>query len=136
MPLEVHFVHQYNESDYAVIGIMYKEGKENPFLKANLYKSPKEKEVFSSNKKIDLLEILPDNKSYFNYKGSLTTPPCNEVVNWYLLKNPLEASKEQLDHISNILHNNNRPVQNLNGRIISLYIDKPKLITKNYRDNL
>ena len=131
MPLEVHFVHQHNKTDYAVIGVMYKEGKENPLLKSNLDKFPIEKEVYNSNKSIDLLEILPDNKSYYHYNGSLTTPPCNEVVNWYLLKDPIEASKKQLDRMSQILNNNHRPVQNLNGRRISFYLDQPKLLTKN-----
>ena len=45
MPLEDHFVHQHNKTDYAVIGVMYKEGKENPLLKSNLDKFPIEKEV-------------------------------------------------------------------------------------------
>ena len=45
MPLEDRFVRQHNKTDYAVIGVMYKEGKENPLLKSNLDKFPIEKEV-------------------------------------------------------------------------------------------
>jgi carbonic anhydrase len=130
MPLEDHFVHQNNKTYYAIIGVMYKEGKENPLLKSNLDKFPIEKEVYNSYKPIDLLEILPDNKIYYHYNGSLTTPPCNEVVNFYLLKDPIEASKKQLDRMSQILNNNHRPVQNLNGRRISFYLHQPKLLTK------
>ena len=63
MPLEDHFVHQHNKTYYAIIGVMYKEGKENPLLKSNLDKFPIEKEVYNSYKPIDLLEIFRITKS-------------------------------------------------------------------------
>ncbi len=123
-PIEVHFVHKHSDTDYAVIGVMYVEGKENKLLKKYLDKIPTSKGDFKSNDTIDILEILPDNKSYYYYNGSLTTPPCTEIVNWYILKNPLEASKEQIEKFSEILHNNYRPVQPINGRKVKQYLEK------------
>lgn len=123
LPIEMHFVHKYSDTDFAVIGVMYTEGKENELLKNYLDKFPTSKGKFNSEEMINLLEILPDNKSYYYYKGSLTTPPCTEIVNWYVLKNPLEASKEQIRKFSKILHNNYRPVQALNGRKLKQYIE-------------
>ncbi len=55
---------------------------------------------------------------YYHYDGSLTTPPCSEIVEWYVLKIPLTASKEQLNQMLAIMHENNRPIQALNGRKI------------------
>jgi carbonic anhydrase len=65
-----------------------------------------------------LSELLPQNKSFYHYAGSLTTPPCSEVVNWYILKNNITASAMQLSQFSSILKNNFRNIQDLNGRTI------------------
>ncbi len=53
---------------------------------------------------------------YYTYSGSLTTPPCSEVVTWYVLKKPLKASRYQLRKFKEIMHANYRPIQDLNGR--------------------
>lgn len=120
-PIEVHFVHKHSDTDFAVLGIMYKEGKENNLFTKYLNDFPTKKGNFKSDKTIDLLNLFPKNKSYFNYSGSLTTPPCSEVVNWHVLKTPVEASKEQIEAFSKILHNNFRPIQPLNDRTVRLY---------------
>ncbi len=115
-PLEVHFVHQHNDTDFVVIGAIYKEGKENPMLEKHLTNINETMATFSSSGLIDLKTILPETKDYYNYNGSLTTPPCSEYVNWYLIKEPIEASKAQLEKFAKVLHNNFRPTQPLNGR--------------------
>ncbi|HIP26877.1 MAG TPA: carbonic anhydrase family protein, partial [Flavobacteriaceae bacterium] len=115
--------HKHSDKDFAVIGVMYVEGKENELLKKYLDEFPTSKGEFESEDMIDVLNILPDNKSYYYYSGSLTTPPCTEIVNWYVLKTPLEASKEQIEKFSNILHKNYRPIQALNGREIKQYLE-------------
>ncbi len=120
-PIEVHFVHKHSDTDFAVIGAVYIEGKENELLSNYLEKFPTNEGEFKSDKMIDLLKILPNNKSYYYYKGSLTTPPCSEVVNWYILNNPIEASKKQIEKFSTILNKNYRPVMPLNDREILLF---------------
>jgi len=122
-PLEVHFVHKYADDDLAVLGVMFVEGDENAFLKEYLDIIPAKKGEVKSDRLIELLGLFPQNKSYFNYSGSLTTPPCSEVVNWYVLQHPVEASKEQLVRFATILNNNYRPVQPLNERKVRLYRD-------------
>jgi len=120
-PIEVHFVHKHSDNDLAVLGVMFVEGKKNELFEKYLDKFPTEKGEYKSGETIDLLNLFPENKSYFYYNGSLTTPPCTEIVNWYVLKNPVEASKEQIEKFSKILNNNYRPVQALNGRTVKLY---------------
>uniref|UniRef100_A0A4W3H4C4 protein-tyrosine-phosphatase n=1 Tax=Callorhinchus milii TaxID=7868 RepID=A0A4W3H4C4_CALMI len=70
--------------------------------------------------------------SYYRYTGSLTTPPCSEIVEWIVFSRPVFISLEQLDafysiftteqhdHVKSVdyLRNNFRPLQNLNDRII------------------
>ncbi|XP_067031619.1 carbonic anhydrase 1-like [Acropora muricata] len=66
--------------------------------------------------------------SFYSYKGSLTTPPCYQSVKWIVLKNPVLASNYKMtilrrlrDHEEHSICNNFRPVQALNGRIVSVY---------------
>ncbi len=120
-PIEVHFVHKHSDTDFAVIGVMFVEGKENELFKNYLDKFPTSKGEYKSDDMIDLLSLMPKNMSYYHYSGSLTTPPCSEVVSWYVLKNPVEASKEQIEIFSKILKNNYRPIQPLNDRKLGLY---------------
>lgn len=124
-PLEVHFVHKNEAGNLAVIGVLFEEGNENKFLAQFIDKLPKHENNTYVDKKFNytVSDLLPANGSYFNYKGSLTTPPCSEIVEWIVMETPLTASKIQLDAFSNILHDNFRPIQSLNGRVINKYTD-------------
>ncbi len=120
-PIEVHFVHKYSDNDFAVLGVMFTEGKANELFKKYLDHFPTTKGEYQSDEMIDLLSLFPENKTYYYYDGSLTTPPCSEVVSWYVLKAPVSASKEQVKQFSSILNNNYRPIQPLNGREVLLF---------------
>ena len=108
-----HFVHQNPKTkQLAVIAVFFKEGKNNPVLDNVL--SGIGKEI-----RIDPADLLPaDTQHYFHYVGSLTTPPCSENVQWYLLKQPAEASKEQIEAFRKYYVDNERPVQELHDRTI------------------
>ncbi len=60
-PLEVHFVHKYSDTDFAVLGIMFKEGKSNKLFEKYLDKFPKSKGEYKSDDSIDLLSLFPNN---------------------------------------------------------------------------
>lgn len=117
-PLEVHFVHKYADNDLAVIGIMISEGKEYNVFNKNIDSLPDVGGAYSPDYTLDLTHLNGEKPAYFYYKGSLTTPPCSEIVNWIVLKNPIEASKEQIATLSEILHNNYRPEMPLNERTV------------------
>ncbi len=116
-PAELHFVHQNNDS-LAVIGVFIIEGQHNPELE-KLLSALNNKQHEAS---INVLNLMPQNLSYYNYKGSLTTPPCSEIVNWYVLIHPIEASKEQLEELHKIMGNNARPTMPLNNRIVWRFV--------------
>lgn len=64
-------------------------------------------------------ELIPENRGYYRFSGSLTTPPCTEGVRWLIMKNSMMASKEQITDFKEVVqHDNNRPAQALNRRII------------------
>lgn len=123
-PIEVHFVHKHSDTDFAVVGIMYVEGDENELLASYLEHFPKEKGTYTSENVLELASLLPDDVSYYHYSGSLTTPPCSEVVSWFVLKDALTASKEQIEAFATILHENYRPVMPLNNRAVYSYVAK------------
>ncbi len=114
-----HFVHKSAAGKLAVIGVLLNEGKDNAAIKtlwANL--PPKEGEEFVPAKvKFNPAQMLPSSLSYYAYEGSLTTPPCTEGVNFYILKTAVDMSKAQVAKFPFKL--NARPVQSLNGRKIS-----------------
>ncbi|MFC1749327.1 carbonic anhydrase [Pseudomonadota bacterium] len=118
--MEVHFVHKAANGELAIVAVFFEEGKENENLIPiwdNL--PPAGKTTTPPDIKIKATDLLPNNmKDYFHYKGSLTTPPCSETVNWYVLANPLEASKAQLKKLSKLISANNRPLQQLHRRFV------------------
>ncbi len=119
-PLEVHFVHKNaTTGQIAVIAVMVKEGAVNGFLTQFLSHLPAhEDEEYESTETYNAGSFLPADLSYNTYDGSLTTPPCSENVTWIVLDNPVEASPNQIGQITNKEPRNNRPLQQLNGRVI------------------
>ncbi|KAG8260996.1 carbonate dehydratase activity protein [Homalodisca vitripennis] len=72
---------------------------------------------------LSLNVLLPfDTERYFTYKGSLTTPPCLEVVTWIDFKHPIYLSHSQLGafrklrSVEGYMTHNARPIQPLSGR--------------------
>lgn len=123
-PMEIHFVNQSKSGDLAVIGVFVKEGKANPEVAKIIKHLPAQKKQQYQIKgvDIDLTGLLPTDRSYYNFPGSLTTPPCSEGLQWYVMVNPIQASAEQIAALKAVmLPANARPVQPLNNRAVSLY---------------
>ncbi|NHZ34595.1 carbonic anhydrase family protein [Massilia sp. CCM 8692] len=119
-PLGLHLVHKNADNKLAVVAVLFKLGKENPALTNIFNNLPKEAEVEQAvdGVTIDMTGILPPTQGYYNFPGSLTTPPCSEEANWFVLKTPVEMSKAQLAQFHKLYKHNARPVQHLNGRVI------------------
>jgi carbonic anhydrase len=117
-PLEGHLVHADQDGKLAVVAVMFREGAANPLLDA-LWKTMPAKEGDDKElaKPLSATEMLPKQHEYYQFTGSLTTPPCSENVLWLVLKTPATASKAQIDAFKKTMgHANNRPVQPLNKR--------------------
>ena len=69
---------------------------------------------------IDVSTLLPGDRNYYTFAGSLTTPPCSESVTWFVLKNPVQATTGQFDAFGKLYPMNARPVQPVNGRVIKV----------------
>lgn len=62
--------------------------------------------------------LLPADRGYWTYTGSLTTPPCTEGVRWFVLENEISISRDQLRAFAYIFKINSRPAQEAHGRRI------------------
>src|SRR6185503_3084791 len=118
--MEVQLVHKGKYGKLAVIAIMLDEGKESALVKtlwANLPQT-KDREKVVDAVKINALELLPRDKGYYTFAGSLTTPPCSEDVKWFVLKTPTQISADEAARFARSYPMNARPVQELNARDI------------------
>ncbi len=118
-PLEVHFVHKATGGNgLAVIGVFFAEGAENATLAPIWQAMPEREGEASSSATVDPATLLPASRTAFRYAGSLTTPPCSEIVNWTVFGEPLSASSGQIAAFAKMFPNNFRPVQPRNRRFL------------------
>lgn len=146
-PLEVHLVHQDAAGNLAVVGVLFRLGAPNPAVQAMIDAAPQagepDTQLSAQTNSASLLPVaslggglnastrfdqtnsaslLPADTSYYTYMGSLTTPPCTEGVEWIVMTEVLEVSKEQVDQLSALTGGTpiNRPVQPLGDRSITV----------------
>jgi carbonic anhydrase len=121
-PLEVHFVHKSADGALAVAGILVEEGEHDPIWDPILVSLPSgpgdTRHVEGPD--LDPNEFRPLPKHYFRYRGSLTTPPCSEGVEWVVMAELRQISPEQMQSLVSHLHHNNRPVQPLGDRALGV----------------
>ena len=118
--LEGHLVHADKDGHLAVIGVLYQLGDADPAIAQVWAASPKEAGTSQAlATPVDPKALLPKDRDYYAFSGSLTTPPCTEGVRWMVLKAPLTVSQEQVAFLEQAVHgHNNRPVQPVNARLI------------------
>ncbi len=119
MAMVAHFVHKNADGKLAVLGVLLNDGKDNAAIQTLWNNAPKAEgpEVVVDKVKFDPSSLVPAALTHYNYEGSLTTPPCTEGVNFYILKTPVDISKKQVMDFP--FKRNARPVQPLNGRKIN-----------------
>lgn len=117
-PMEAHLVHADVNGNLAVIAVMFVEGKANQSItKAWSHMPGKAGGKRSLSAGVSAEGILPSNRDCYRFNGSLTTPPCSEGVWWLVMKEPVTASKDQIEKFVQVLHHpNNRPIQPVNAR--------------------
>ncbi|HDS9361323.1 TPA: carbonic anhydrase family protein [Enterobacter chengduensis] len=118
--MEMHLVHKNDKGEPVVVAVMFDKGAANAELEKLWRVMPEQAEKnVSITENLDLNKLLPKDKTYWRFSGSLTTPPCSEGVTWVVLKHPLTVSVEQLAKFTHTMHHdNNRPVQSLHGRLV------------------
>ncbi len=116
----VHLVHKSDDGRLAVIAVLMDPGAESTLLRKVFTYMPLDTadRVRLPTGLVDLNELLPQDQRYYQFLGSLTTPPCTEGVLWLVLKQPVTLGRDQLRLFAQQFPNNARPVQALNGRAV------------------
>jgi len=122
LPMELHFVHSSPDGTLAVLGVFLEAGGEPgaavETIDAIWKLAPAEKGAAESAETIDPGALLPVERSFYRYYGSLTTPPCSEIVTWTVYHNPVAITQAQIDAFATLFENNARPFQALNRRFL------------------
>jgi carbonic anhydrase len=114
-----HLVHKGGDGALAVVAVLLDKGQDNPVLRAIWSNLPKQKEKeVAASATIDAAALLPADKGYYTFPGSLTTPPCSEGVRWFVLKTPMTLAASELTAFAKLYPMNARPTQPLNGRAV------------------
>jgi carbonic anhydrase len=116
----VHMVHSDHEGHLAVVAVLLEIGADNPLVHELWNDLPKEreKEEVLENVQIDLTKLLPADRGYYTFSGSLTTPPCSEDVTWFVLKHPVTVTAAEIEQFGKLYRNDARPTQPLHGRVV------------------
>ncbi len=117
--MSLHLVHKSADGKYAVIAVRLNEGNDNAVLAALWPHLPKK--VGATDKMTEEMSpagLLPADRSYWTYEGSLTAPPCTEGVRWFVFEQPAELSRDQLKTFAYLYKVNSRLIQPTHGRKI------------------
>lgn len=119
--MEVHLVHRSADGKLAVVAVLLSENADfaNATLAtlwAHLPASPGQSEKVAAM--VNPGGLLPRNRGYWTYTGSLTIPPCTEGVRWFVFEQAISISRSQYDAFANLYKMNSRPTQDLHGRRI------------------
>ncbi|GMI64762.1 A. THALIANA ALPHA CARBONIC ANHYDRASE 4, alpha carbonic anhydrase 4 [Hibiscus trionum] len=123
--LELHLVHVNAREELAVIAIIYKYGRPDPFLTSLL---PHIKTMGDEEKNLGIVNpgnIKFGSRKYFRYIGSLTVPPCTEGVVWTVINKLRTVSRDQVKALRDAVHDgfeeNVRPTQSWDGNTVLFY---------------
>ncbi|ANH69058.1 carbonic anhydrase [Mitsuaria sp. 7] len=119
LPMVAHFVHRNAAGELGVVAVLIRAGRSNAAWAPVFQHLPRVGEKITVDElSLDLAALLPKSLGYYDFAGSLTTPPCSEGVHWMVLKEPVTLSSRQIAAFRKLVGKNARPVQALNARVV------------------
>ena len=98
---EVHFVHSKidppansTDGDFLTVIGVFLESSETAPVAGTFWENFVDTLSYNQNRAVSGItysDLLPTNRSYYHYNGSLTTPLCNEIIQWVVLENPIQV---------------------------------------------
>jgi carbonic anhydrase len=115
----LHLMHTADDGELAGVAVMLEKGNANQTIQQVWDHMPaKEGQEAAPGVNLDPSGMLPHDTGYFQYRGSVTAPPCTEGVQWFVMKGTVSISARQIAAFARLYPNDVRPVQPLNGRIV------------------
>ncbi|MCP3869499.1 MAG: carbonic anhydrase family protein [Gammaproteobacteria bacterium] len=115
----MHLVHQNQQGEVVEVAVPMIAGVRRNAMMERLLRylplSPGENHYYR-NVGIKPIFLLPSDRSYSTYRGSMTEPPCTENVTWILFNTALEVSAPGIERFRQIMGQSNRPIQATNNR--------------------
>ncbi len=118
-PLEVQLLHSQTFGDVAVVSILFDIGEANPIVQEIIDNAPAEIGSVEVTGMLNARDLMTRDLGYYSYKGSITTPPCAEPVDWFVMLEIGTVSQAQIDALKGMTGDNNRPIQPLGERAIA-----------------
>lgn len=119
--MDVQLVHKSADGKLAVLAVRFAENRGEPNATLATLWQHLPTASGATDKVTDMVNpggLLPGDRGYWTYMGSLTTPPCTEGVRWFVFEQPITVSLDQLRAFANLYKINSRPVQDSHGRRI------------------
>ncbi len=117
--LSAHLVHKDESGRLAVLAVLLERGSDQAQVQQVLNHLPLEKHQLNpASGTLDLNLLLPAERGYYTFMGSLTTPPCSEDVLWMVMRQPVPVGAQQLAILAKLYPMNARPIQPAGGRIV------------------
>jgi carbonic anhydrase len=119
--MSVQFLHKSADGQMAILAVRLAENQDAPnAVLATLFSGLPRKsgETVKISDLINPGGLIPADRGYWTYTGSLTTPPCTEGVRWFVFQQPVTLSRTQLRNYTSLFHMNTRPLQDAHGREI------------------
>ncbi len=114
-----HLVHKSADAKLAVVAVLLERGAAHPLIQRVWNNLPLERnEEVPASQPVDLNDLLPADRGYYTFMGSLTTPPCTEGVLWMVLRQPVNVSADQIGIFMRLYPMNSRPLQSAADRLI------------------
>ena len=116
--MEIHFVHALGTKKIVTMAVLLKPGQRNETFAALMGSAPGKLGTQPLSQPVDLKTLLPASHAVFRYRGSLTTPPCTENVDWVVFENMVEVAQSDINIFKLLFPMNARPLQKVNRRFI------------------
>jgi carbonic anhydrase len=119
--MDVEMVHKSGDGKVAIVAVRLAENVAAPNATVSTLWSNMPVKAGASERVDAMVNaggLLPADRGYWTYMGSLTTPPCTEGVRWFVMERELTVSREQLNQFAKRFRIDSRELQDPHGRKI------------------
>ncbi len=117
-PVEIQFVHSDSAQNLTIVSVMIEKGDENSFYSPIIDNLPAKDEVKSIVQELDTYSMFPANPDYWYYIGSTTNEPIVDNVKWFVMKETMQMSENQINKIIDAIGVNDIELAELGDRSI------------------